>query len=506
MVLATRLGQTFLAASGISLVIGCYHAAIAQDGIKALSVEAISTPARDQAPELHVTLNHNDHIYEIKEAFEVKLATRRDGFLYLLYVHSDDSVNVLFPNAFDTQNRISAGRTYVIPGAKFRIAASEPTGSGIFKAILVDQPIPMLSPERIPAGEAMLSLQLEQIQLLSKRLSKAAGVRFGESDTSDSANGRDTTQTEALRGPTILADHSVRITTRAKGSFGNGKRMLREKQRFVLAVGVGKQTAAGLSNFPACATEANEFSRLMREHYDAAEVIVLTNEEVTRTKVQHALKQFAIQSLPGDEFILFWSGHGGQVKDTVGDETDGIDEFLVLYDTDLSNEDRIRETSVTDDQLGRWIQEFAHCEVLVIFDTCFSGGQAANEKSLPNKRQMLGQQHAKRVPLRATITAKGEPDTWEGDFNAFSKDITPKQAMVISSSKAGQVSYVRETLDGSVMSFYLLEYLRTHRDQKFTPESLFHHVSKKAKSYVSNTWGLDQTPVIIGKSTSAIEF
>ena len=33
-----------------------------------------------------------------------------------------------------------------------------------------------------------------------------------------------------------------------------------------------------------------------------------------------------------------------------------------------------------DDLLGRLMQNFGHCEVLAIFDTCFSGGQANNEK------------------------------------------------------------------------------------------------------------------------------
>ena len=60
---------------------------------------------------------------------------------------------------------------------------------------------------------------------------------------------------------------------------------------------------------------------------------------------------------------MSYSGHGGQVPDTLGDEDDGMDETWCLYDGQL-----------LDDELRRLWGEFeAGVRILVISDSCHSG-------------------------------------------------------------------------------------------------------------------------------------
>ena len=468
----------------------------AQTGEKGLGVQRLAAPVQNQAALLNVKVNHASHAYELGEPFEVQVTSRVSGFLYLLYVHSDDSVNVLFPNALQADNSIRAAKTYLIPGAgTFRITATPPLGDGTFKAIVTNQEVKALDASRIPTGDTMLELDLQDIKLLNRELTKGAGVRFDTPLANEPAS-------------KVLADFSVKITTFATGHFGAGKRAVRKKKRFVLAVGVGEQIADGLRDYPACATEAKQFGSLMKDDYGASEVVVLTNSQVTRKNVQEKFRGLVAKTQPGDEFILFWSGHGDRLRDDTREEKDGVDEILILHDTDLANDQRKRRTSISDDLLGRWLQDFSHCEVLVIFDTCFSGGQASNEKSIASTKakRALAQNYAKRVPATDRLVLRGQADSWEGDFNTFSKDITPRQAMVFSSSRAGQVSFVRKEQDNSVMTYYLLEYLRSHRKTNFNPQDMFDYVAQQSRAYVDRVFGCDQVPVVIGNKKTAIRF
>lgn len=87
---------------------------------------------------------------------------------------------------------------------------------------------------------------------------------------------------------------------------------------------------------------------------------------------------------PGDLFVFYISGHGGQIPDRDGDEPDGMDETLCLWDGNLS-----------DDVLyWFWHQIPAGVRVFFVSDTCNSG---SNFRHAPRRldptipRQYAGQ-------------------------------------------------------------------------------------------------------------------
>lgn len=90
---------------------------------------------------------------------------------------------------------------------------------------------------------------------------------------------------------------------------------------------------------------------------------LLLTAEATSDAVLDALEGAAAELTSGDTLLLTYSGHGGQVPDTDGDEEDGMDETWVLFDR-----------QVLDDELRAAYRAFAPgVRVAVTSDSCHSG-------------------------------------------------------------------------------------------------------------------------------------
>ena len=90
------------------------------------------------------------------------------------------------------------------------------------------------------------------------------------------------------------------------------------------------------------------------------------------------------------------------------------------------------------------LQDLDGRKIVLILDTCHSGGQAANEKGL---RSLDG---AKAI---------GALDLFDNELRHM-KDIGQKETALLMSSRAAQVSLVRRQGDLSVMTKFLIEMIR----------------------------------------------
>jgi len=92
---------------------------------------------------------------------------------------------------------------------------------------------------------------------------------------------------------------------------------------------------------------------------------LLLSEHATAAAVTAALTDAAKQLAKGDLLFLSYSGHGGQVRDTNGDETDKgrMDETWVLFDRQL----------VDDELYDLWGKFKPGVRILVLSDSCHSG-------------------------------------------------------------------------------------------------------------------------------------
>lgn len=119
---------------------------------------------------------------------------------------------------------------------------------------------------------------------------------------------------------------------------------------------------------------------LLSYQYQPENIKVLSDAHATRKVVIAAFQHCWEQTASGDFIYLHFSCHGQQMMDDNGDEEDGLDESLVLYDASYwympgkyEGENHLR-----DDELGIWINRLRkkagnNGQVTVVLDACHSG-------------------------------------------------------------------------------------------------------------------------------------
>ncbi len=106
----------------------------------------------------------------------------------------------------------------------------------------------------------------------------------------------------------------------------------------------------------------------------AKDITVLQDADATRTSVETAIHALGLRAKPGDWIVIYYSGHGAQAQAAVkGEESDNLDEFLVLSGFDINKPDP--EQYIVDNDLRAWLLRYipANVEVLQIADSCHSG-------------------------------------------------------------------------------------------------------------------------------------
>lgn len=85
--------------------------------------------------------------------------------------------------------------------------------------------------------------------------------------------------------------------------------------------------------------------------------------QATRENCMNAIRDAADRLVAGDALLLTYSGHGGQLPDRNGDESDNMDETWCLFDGQL-----------IDDELYLLLGEFRpKVKIVVVSDSCHSG-------------------------------------------------------------------------------------------------------------------------------------
>ena len=111
----------------------------------------------------------------------------------------------------------------------------------------------------------------------------------------------------------------------------------------------------------ACEADADDMEALAKKkHYTTTKLLT---KQATRRAVAQELSEAAGKLASGDIFFLTYSGHGGQLPDSGGDETDRMDETWCLFDGE-----------VLDDELFAAYGKFKPgVRIVVLSDSCHSG-------------------------------------------------------------------------------------------------------------------------------------
>jgi len=103
--------------------------------------------------------------------------------------------------------------------------------------------------------------------------------------------------------------------------------------------------------------------------YSFRNIVVLRDDDPskmpTKANILIALQAIVSASGPNDEIWFHYSGHGTQIRDTNGDESDGLDEAIVPVNYKTAG-------MIGDDDLYQLIRGI-RCRAFLAFDSCHSG-------------------------------------------------------------------------------------------------------------------------------------
>src|SRR5437016_12008531 len=134
-----------------------------------------------------------------------------------------------------------------------------------------------------------------------------------------------------------------------------------------------------------CASDVDNMRRLLTEQFQfrPENVKVLLDQNVVKKDVKKQMNWLFDDAQPGDRVVFHFSGHGSYTADLDGDEDDGQDELICLYDMDFND----AETYLLDDELHAWTKKLPEeVERTVVLDRCHSGtGTRLMMAPAPNK-------------------------------------------------------------------------------------------------------------------------
>lgn len=145
-------------------------------------------------------------------------------------------------------------------------------------------------------------------------------------------------------------------------------------------------------------------------HEGYSHIHLLINQEATTTRFLEIFDETIHALCDGDTLLITFSGHGGQIDDTDGDEADGKDEVWCFYDKPLKDDD-LREKWQLFQKGVRIIVISSSCHsrsTLKVYDTtCFSGSVFASatnhQKTVTQNGKSILEEYLPDPLVRASI-------------------------------------------------------------------------------------------------------
>jgi hypothetical protein len=247
------------------------------------------------------------------------------------------------------------------------------------------------------------------------------------------------------------------------------------------------------------------------------DIHLLRDAEGVKSRVRQEWQWLTAGAAPGDTLVFHFSGHGSNVRDQTGDETDGRDEITCLYDMDFDDPN----TYILDDEWYEWVRQVRRdANLIIVKDTCHSGGSS---RAIPvmDSRGMVhdmlvspsqASQASRSVGSEGTVSETQvsvnrfliPPDLGlDGSRAVVSRATKPSKLrraadlnlnlMACQETQTAADAYINGTFSGA-FTYYLCQALKAHPD--LDSQSLIKAVAASLKS------GYEQVPVHEGKALS----
>ncbi|MFN4257724.1 MAG: caspase domain-containing protein [Gemmataceae bacterium] len=195
--------------------------------------------------------------------------------------------------------------------------------------------------------------------------------------------------------------------------------------RHALLIGVSHYIHVPDADLPGAANDVRLVRKILLDWFQFPEknIVVLSEEGPenllpSRANIETAFAELAAKARPGDQVVIWLSGHGSQQPALRDDpqfpEPDGLDE--IFLPRDIRGWDRKQASvrnAITDNEIGAWVRRLteAGAFVWITFDCCHSGTMLrdtnAVRRELPAERLVPVEelQKAKKVPAGHQIVA-----------------------------------------------------------------------------------------------------
>lgn len=416
---------------------------------------------------VRVDVDRQDRTYQEGQAMTVLLNAEKDCYVYLLYFSADGRVGCLFPNQHQKDNLVKSGQLVRVPGegAPFRFTARAPFGTEVLCVVGVTRPIHALD-DRGLTGGAPAVLERNDLKDLVGQLKETKPSEWAEARIQIETVPHPGSE-QPLPGPVGPAPQP------------------RAKRRYAVCVGINAFADANIRDLKCGRPDAERTAAALREFGQVDEVVLLVDRQATRRAIERAVfYDLPRKARPGDEVIIFWSGHGGRLRDRAG----AMHEYLVPHDG-VSGEPA---TMVLEEVFARWIRELDGRTVGIVLDACFSGGVVASSKGLDGPALPAGE--------------KGM--LFFGQFKRI-KDLGQAGVEALAASTQEQVAWEMPSADdGSVLTHFMLKSLRApetdlNGDRRISIGEVFHGVKQPVADYVRRRYNARQDPVLIDFANDA---
>jgi len=262
-----------------------------------------------------------------------------------------------------------------------------------------------------------------------------------------------------------------------------------------LVVGIADYQDASINDLKFTENDAQAFYNFLVDRngsgFPKDHVQFLLGQQATGQAMRGGFKWLIDNAEKDDLVVIYYAGHGSTGPDYNHDEQDGFDEYLIPYDTEASN---LFTTAIRDDEIGDWLTSIQCTHILLVFDSCFSGGATREVRSF-NKEGMRA-----------------------GPGNQVFTDLTGEGRLVLAASQEDEPSYEDPPLNHGVFTYFLLQGLGvsedpdhagettpkadTNKDGRVTVEELQTYLNKEVPQYIKDVMHEQpQHPLISGDTT-----
>ena len=233
---------------------------------------------------------------------------------------------------------------------------------------------------------------------------------------------------------------------------------------------IGIDTYPKIRELKYAVNDARTFYDHLVKHNDipSENVILLLNQDATLIKIKSTLGTI-LKSKAGkdDMVIIFYAGHGATERDAYSPDGDGLEKYLLPFDADLKD---LYATALPMGELSRIFSRIRSERLIFIADACYSGASGGRSISMTGMRASISEAFINRI-------AGG------------------KGRVIITASKANEVSAEKDELQHGVFTYFLLEGLRgkadINKDGLVTVDEAYNYVSE----HVPQATAQEQHPV-----------